>query len=246
MEWLGERLDGRRRGIPAGQQLGGDGREPENIEALGDRCAGAVLGGTVARRTRAAGGILDRSERSIEVRDVDIALSVNQQVGRLHVAMDDPLTVEVGERRTDLADDLAHPFRREGPFDIGETPTAEERHHEVGAFAVAPEIEQRDDVRMRELRHQACLRLEGSHELRVIGVLRPDHLHGHLASHGGLVGPTDDTEPSRADLLAKLVTANGVAEVAVALAHGAAGGKRRTGQRRVVLEDAFLELSKLG
>ena len=90
--------------------------------------------------------------RDAEIPDLHIHLLGHQEIGRLDVAMDDPLLVGIIERFSTLKSDF-HDFV-DGEQVIGTTERLERLsaldvfHHDVTDFAVYPGIKDADDVRM--------------------------------------------------------------------------------------------------
>ena len=113
---------------------------------------------------REASARVDR-ERQTEVDDVGlivrrVALLLDQDVGRLNVAMDDPLGVRSVERRCDLARDVDSPAKRQRPValdEIGEVAVADDRHGDEELALPLARVVDRDDVRVVNGRSEAVL-----------------------------------------------------------------------------------------
>jgi hypothetical protein len=125
--------------------------------------------------------------RKPEVEQLD-ALLRHQDVGRLQVAMDDPLLVRGVERVADLDARLDGLIEGHRP---GDGLAVDELHHEVAAAVVLADVVQRADVRVVERRDRLRLALEplgerafhGLHrdvavETRVFGAIDVAHSPG--------------------------------------------------------------------
>ena len=152
----------------AGQRL--EAGEPVGVDVRRDRRRGAAeqLGGHVRRRAREH---LDPRERAgarrwggeqpgdPEVRDPRAPIRPDQHVLGLEVAMDDAARVRGGQPAPGLhehVEDLRD--RATGRGEVGpEIGAVDELHHQEWVVAVAPDLEHRDHVRVRELGHHARL-----------------------------------------------------------------------------------------
>ena len=162
----------------AGEQLEEDDARRVEVGGLVDRRAARLLGGEVLRGAddRALLRHLARAGAGdAEVRDLDDALGVDDDVVRLDVAVDDAVAVRVAERGEDLARvrdrdrDRAEPARAD---QLLERPPLDVLHDdEVGAVGLAP-VEDRDDVRVREPCGVRRLAAEALDELLVVRVAR--------------------------------------------------------------------------
>ena len=141
----------------------------------------------VARRSERAPGIrhamaLVARERDAEVGQQRPVGLVEQDVLGLHVAMHDVLRVRVGERLRDRAHDARDLGRLRAQVAMREVAVRQVRHRVVQQTAArAPDLVDRDDVRMIQARDGARLALEAFGQLLRHRVLVREHLQRHLA-----------------------------------------------------------------
>ena len=103
-------------------------------------------------------GIL-QDERQPEVPDMDLPVRVEQQVRRLHVAVQDAAAVGIGESTGGLKPQTCSLAR--GAFAIMVQPLAvDELHRVIAPVGADARVVDLDDVRMVEHRDHACLVLE--------------------------------------------------------------------------------------
>jgi transposase len=95
-----------------------------------------------------------------------------------------------------------------------EAAPVEPAHDQIGPVRFAPEVVERDDVRVLELGHGAGLRLEPADELGPVGELTLDGLDRDLAVECGLQPAVHLCKGTHPDQLADLVSGDGV-DVAV-------------------------------
>ena len=97
-----------------------------------------------------------------EVGDAQRSVLVEHEVRRLHVAVDDPAVVDVGQPRGRLAADLAHAVGRYRPAgeELEHARAAEQLHHEERPPVVVAGVEEPDEVRVVEGGEGAHLDLE--------------------------------------------------------------------------------------
>jgi hypothetical protein len=111
---------------------------------------------------------------------------MRDDVRGLQVAMQDPVVVRELQRAADRQHDRLHVADREGrPLGdlLPQAAAVQELHDEERpAFGVEIEVEDRDDVRVAELRAGAALAQEALARARVAGRLRADDLHGDLVA----------------------------------------------------------------
>src|SRR5262249_35034855 len=101
--------------------------------------------------------------REAEVRDLRMAVVVEQDVRGLQVAVDDALAVRVVDRAADLHDDVEDALAAELLAALAEDVEGvalDQVHREVVKSLVAPDLVYRDDVRMLETRGRLGLALE--------------------------------------------------------------------------------------
>ena len=188
-----------------------------------------------ARQLRGVGHLRDP-----EVGDLHVAVRVDQDVGRLHVPVDDAVVVGVLERRAELQQDSLH----DG---YGQWRVLADHHVEWSAVDVLHDEEQRiarvpngvdhDDVGVIESRGRSGLALEPFFHAGVEREVRQHDLDRDPAVQSQVVGEVDDGHAAAADLAADLVLAGGeCAELGEELPGALAGegGRARVGQRRRV------------
>ena len=146
-----------------------------------------------------------------EVGDVRLALLVDQDVGRLEVAVQDAPLVGVVHR----LGRLGHQPRR-GPRVVavavepaGQAAAGDQLHAEVALAVVLADLVDRHDVGVVQRRDRLGLVLEPP-ELGVAGQnAGPDHLQGDRAVQADLPRLVDDPHAATAQLAADLVVAEG-------------------------------------
>ena len=150
-----------------------------------------------------AGEALRRSEllRQSEVSEIDLlagALSGDQDVGRLDVAVHEPALVRRVERRCDRTHHSLNPVEVQlAPVDdVAQVGARHEAHRQVeDALELAAAVD-RDDVGMLERRREPSLGLETGHRVRVLGVLGRDDLQRHGALEVDVGGLVDNPHPA--------------------------------------------------
>jgi hypothetical protein len=132
-------------------------------------------------------------------------------VGRLHVAVEDPLLVRVVEAAADLGDDpelLLTGQAVGGDHRVGEVAAFEKLHgDEEGVFGLAQLVD-RDDVRMLELGRGPGLPLEAREGIPLGQKARVDRLQGHEALEHRVAGFVDRAHGPLAELSEHLVLAD--------------------------------------
>ena len=104
--------------------------------------------------------------------------SAHQDVGRLHVPVNEPAGVRGVQRSRDLVDDL-HRLRRLDaslPDDLRQIRAVDELHREVDATAFFPGMHDRDDVRVIQRGGQPRFAAKPGEELGVVGDVGVHHL----------------------------------------------------------------------
>ena len=136
-----------------------------------------------------------------EVGQVDLlvrALSGDQDVGRLDVAVHQSALVRRVEGRRHRAHDALDPVETElAPVDdLSQVRAWHVTHRQIEDALVLAAAVDRDDVGMLERRRQAGLRLEAGHGVRVLGVLGRDDLQCHRALEFRIRGLVDQAHPA--------------------------------------------------
>ncbi len=168
---------------------------------------------------------------------------MEQDILRLDVAVDDPPLVGVVERRGDGARDPQRLIERERALALQALAQAlalDERHHVVKEAIGLARIDERQDVRVLELRGEADLAqkpLGAEHR----GELGPEHLEGDEPVVLEVCGEIDRGHPAAAELALDRVAARegspetfeevgqGIHSVTPALAYGAGERPARAG-----------------
>jgi hypothetical protein len=124
--------------------------------------------------------------RDPEIGHLHVAVVGDEDVSRLHVAVDDPLAVRDLERVGNTDGDAHGVVARDRPAvakDGRQVASADELHDDVlvAIGAVGPVVVHPDDVRMGEAAGRARLLLEAGRESRIGAVLRAEELDGDLA-----------------------------------------------------------------
>ncbi len=138
-----------------------------------------------------------------EVGDPRPSGPVDQHVGRLDVAVDDPLLVRVGQGVDDRQEDLDAGVRRgRRPLEPHvERDAVDVLHRVVEGVAVAPGGVDLDDVRVAEAAADLDLSLEPGQARRVGLAPAGEDLERDDAVHRRIEGPEDDAHPAPADLV---------------------------------------------
>ena len=198
-----------------GERGRGDDRQAVDVRRRRRRSAGALFGRGVRRGQRRSGvarrAAVDTGEAGDpEVGQVGVAVAIDQDVRRLHIAVDDAVAMGRPQGAGDLREHRRGAFGRQRPVGerVGEGAGLDQAHHEVGGTRLTPVVVQRDDVRVLEPGDELGLGLEPADERRVVGELGPDHLDRHLAPDDRLVGAVDRPEGAAPELLAQLVAAD--------------------------------------
>src|SRR5690606_31702820 len=125
-----------------------------------------------------------------EVREVGVAVLVQEDVGRFQIPVDDAVAVGDSHGGGDLVEHQRGGFEaaRAALQRILQAAAAQVAHYQVGTARVAPVVIQRHDVQVFEAGDEVGLRLEPADELRVVGEIRQDDLNRHLPPNRRLVG----------------------------------------------------------
>src|SRR5262249_40942667 len=121
----------------------------------------------------------------------------------------DPLLVRGGEAERDLDGVLDRPTRRERARGEGaaERLALEELHDGVRDAALAPDVVEREDVRVRERGNRLRLALETRERLRILGHPLRQTLDGDVAAEPRVARAVDLAHPSRSQRREDLVGA---------------------------------------
>ncbi len=186
---------------------------------------------------------LARARRNPEVRQVGVAVVVEQDVVRVDVTVHHAGPVRCLERVAQLIDHRHGLGGRERAVfeNRGKVSAAHEAHDQIGRVRLAPVVVQRDDVWMLERRDDLCLGLETTDEGRIVGEIGTDDLDRHLTTDRGLVGAVGRARRTRADLFPQLVPTHGRPGLVLGAPHGCAGSDL---ERLVPRDDLLLELAE--
>jgi hypothetical protein len=136
-----------------------------------------------------------------EVEDLDAPVAGQEQVLGLEVAVDDAARVGGGQPVCDLpgvVDRLAQ-RQRTSCQALAQRVALEQLHYGEGRPALAPEIVDREDARVRERRDRLRLALEAGERFGSLGQVRREHLHRHVAVELGVTRPVDLAHPAGAE-----------------------------------------------
>ncbi len=132
---------------------------------------------------------------------LDPALALDQDVGRLHVAVHEAALVRRVERGRDLPDQHKGANRLEprlGRDDPCEVVAVDEPHRHVEPTVLLPGVVDRDHVRVLDRGGGLELKPKAGPELFVLGDLGRDHLQRHLALERDMQRAVYDTHPAPA------------------------------------------------
>ena len=201
---------------PPRQQVEHRGAQRPHVGGLAALSAGGDLGCQVGGRPGEHAGLGQRriglDPGDPEVGQLGPATRADQDVGRLHVAVDDAGRVSGHEGVRDLTEQPRRVVRGQPSFvpdDLGQRRTLDVLHHQpvdVGV-AVDRDVEDRDHVRVVEVGTQACLTL-GACEVGPVGAReQADALERHLAAEDLVPTEPDRTHAASPDLALERVAA---------------------------------------
>ncbi len=216
-----QRPGGERR--PAAQRLVG--HQPQAVLVAEGRhvLVQRLFGRDVLRRAgehlpgERRGSLRSQQPGNAEVGQVGVAVLVQQDVGRFHVAVDDAVAVGDGQRGGHLIQQTGHALRWPGRAvqRRPEVAAAQVAHDQVGTARLAPVVVEGDDLRVFQPGNGLGFGLEAADEGDVVGVAGGDDLDRHVAADGRLRGAEDNAVAAPAQLLVNVVATDVV---------GAAGG----------------------
>ena len=133
----------------------------------------------------------------------------DEEVLRLQVPVDDPLVVRGRKASGNLQRVFERLVRgnRPGFQLLAERPSFEKLHDGIGNIGLASEIEDREDVRVRQRGYDLGLVLEAGERLHVAGERVGKDLDGHVAVERRVPGAPDLAHPARAERRDDLVRA---------------------------------------
>ena len=153
------------------------------IDAVAERLLGRGIPGRAHRRPRRLGQRrLGQCPGETEVSHTQPPLLVEEQVGGLHVAMDEPTGVRIGEPLGGLGPDGNGLGQAQtGPLveHVPQRPPAEELEHEERTLLVLAPVVDRQHVRVGQRGRGLCLGPEPAEEAAVGGQRRVQDLDGH-------------------------------------------------------------------
>jgi len=133
----------------------------------------------------------------------------------------------------DVGDDVGRPLGKQRSVaaqDVGDGASVHVLHHHEVRAALAPEVEDPDDVGMREVRGRRGLAAEALHEVGIGGVLREQHLHGDRTVEQAISGEEHVGHAATPDPAVDLVTV--VEDGAVGRGHRESGQQPTDGPPR--------------
>jgi len=142
-----------------------------------------------------------RTAGETEVENLHASVAKQKDVVRLEIAVDEPLVVRRGESAGDLHRAVGGSANRQRPLceAIAERLAVEQFHHGVGAGFVRPDVEDREDVRMRQRRDGLALALEPREAVPVAGKRSGRDFDRHEAIEPWIARFVDFAHPAGAD-----------------------------------------------
>ena len=202
----------------AGQELVDDGAERKQVGPAVDAQARGLFRRHVARRAEHGAGVgLLQVVRAVEAGDAEIGdldgldAAHQQDVVRLHVAMDDAAAVRMVERAGELNAERQNLLDRQFGVlgqDVAERLLVHELHRDVRRVAVAPDVEDGDDVGMGDRAGGACFAEEPADIFLVDAELFLQQLDGDGAVDVGVAGAIDPRHGAFADHIADFISAD--------------------------------------
>jgi hypothetical protein len=167
--------------VDVGARIGGP-----TVDLLGREVPGGAHHGSRAREVVGPGGLGDA-----EVGDLDRGAQRDEDVRRLHVAVDEPGAVGGVERVGDLLADADHVGDGQATLlvdQVAEGRALDQLHHDVRDAVVVARVVGGDDVGVRETGGGDRLVAEAGPGALVGGEVGPQDLDRHPAREDGVVG----------------------------------------------------------
>ena len=185
-------------GQPPGQHLEEDYPQSIDVGVWADiRSAFGLLGAHVRRGSdhRSAGerGGCLRPLDDAEIRQIGLAVGIEEDIRRFDVAMDHASPVSFVQRGRDPAshsDALRHGQRGLGQL-LAKRTARHEAHDQVGLSLFLSNVIDRDDRRMLEARDGLGLALEPGAEFRIVKEIFGEDFEGDLSVEDGVAGSED-------------------------------------------------------
>ena len=212
---------GGKRGLAA-QQFVQDGTQA--VDIAGDRGLGRpapghfrrqVVGGAENGEGMGEAAVLVGQPGQPEIGHVRLANGVEEDVGRLEIAVEDAVLVGKMDRTGDLRDQGRHrpqPFRRAGGRKRGhpgrQGSSLQQLHGDEVPPLVLPGLMDRDDVGVVEPGNRSGLGVEALDLFRTDQASALDQFQRHVARQSRLAGPVDDPHAAPGDLPDQLVAAH--------------------------------------
>ena len=137
-----------------------------------------------------------------EIRDLDAAVTRNQHIARLDVAVDDAAGMRGRKSTRDLRGDsggLARRQRTGAAQDRGEILSVDELHDDERTAGILAVVVHGDDVRVVQRGDGLGFLPEPGHEIGVSAVFGAEHLDRDVTIQLLVVGPVDGRHPALAD-----------------------------------------------
>ena len=136
----------------------------------------------------------------------DRPIPFEEDIGGLHIAVDDPLRVGVIERASDLLHQIER--RREAAEALQaliQRAPGDQFGHEVEGAVIVAEVVDAEDVGVAQARGDPRLLAEALHEGRVARQARVDQLDRHEAIERGLIGAAHRRHPPAPQAFAQFI-----------------------------------------
>ena len=196
----------------AREELVEHGTDGVDVRCGRDLLAACLLGGEVAGGAKHGAG--EREPRSLvagrdaEVAELEDAVRAEEEVLRLHVAVDETRSVGGGEPGAHLRAERRRLGRRQRPAprdELGERLPFDVLHRDEGTAVVLADVEDAHDVRVREPRCQTCLSEEAPPQVLVPRKVFGEPLQRHGPLEFGVVSQIDRRHGAMAERTDELV-----------------------------------------